>query len=73
MTEGDRIPNNLLEEVAGKPREPQPLTIFQEASLAWWDNVEIPRLENLMKEDREQFRRHREWERRQFDKDHLGR
>lgn len=38
MVEGDFLPSNLLEEIAGKPREKQPLTLPQEANLAWWDN-----------------------------------
>jgi hypothetical protein len=65
MVEGDRIPNNLLEEIAGTPREPQPLTVFQEANLKWWD-TEIERIDTLMIKDREYRLQFKAWERRQF-------
>lgn len=62
--EGDSIPY-LLTEIAGEPVK-EVRTVYQEANLAWWDNVEIPRLEQLMQKDREYFIQHKEWEKRQF-------
>ncbi len=63
MVEGDFLPSSLMEEIAGKPREPQPLTIFQEANLAWWDN-RIMQLHANMQKEKDERRKSDEYQRR---------
>lgn len=63
MVEGDHIPSELIIEVAGKPRAPQPITIYQQANLDWWDNRIKEIGENLDKEKKPFVS---EWDKRQF-------
>lgn len=66
MVEGDRIPPQLLSEVAGTPRKPVPMTEDQAYYLHTVVDPEINRLITNMQIEKASREAFKVWERRQF-------